>query len=196
MNRAPVTEITHTLKHVAGLQSALDQGLLGDLSDDLVDAILEEAGRFATEEVTPMRKIGDEQGATFKDGAVTMPAGWRDLYHRWIEGGWNAVSGPVEYGGQGLPTMLSVAAMEMWNSGSMAFALGPTLTIGAIEALEAHASEELKATYLKKVVTGEWMGTMNLTEPQAGSDLAALRTRAERAGDGTYRIFGQKIFIT
>ncbi len=196
MYRAPVTEISHTLKHVAGLQSALDQGLLGDLSDDLVDAILEEAGRFATEEVTPMRKIGDEQGATFKDGAVTMPAGWRDLYHRWIEGGWNAVSGPVEYGGQGLPTMLSVAAMEMWNSGSMAFALGPTLTIGAIEALEAHASEELKATYLKKVVTGEWMGTMNLTEPQAGSDLAALRTRAERAGDGTYRIFGQKIFIT
>ena len=196
MYRAPVTEISHTLKHVAGLQSALDQGLLGDLSDDLVDAILEEAGRFATEEVTPMRKIGDEQGATFKDGAVTMPAGWRDLYHRWIEGGWNAVSGPVEYGGQGLPTMLSVAAMEMWNSGSMAFALGPTLTIGAIEALEAHASEELKATYLKKVVTGEWMGTMNLTEPQAGSDLAALRTRAERVGDGTYRIFGQKIFIT
>src|SRR5690606_6795053 len=167
-----------------------------DLSDDLVDAILEEAGRFASEEIAPLRKIGDESGALLKDGAVTMPAGWKDLYRRWIDGGWNALAGPVEYGGQGLPTMLSVAALEMWNSGSMAFAIGPTLTMGAIEALEKHASEELKATYLGKIVSGEWMGTMNLTEPQAGSDLAALRARAEPARDGTYRIFGQKIFIT
>ncbi len=196
MYRAPVAEIAHTLKHVAGLSAALDTGKLGDLTEDLVDAILEEAGRFATDEVTPLRKAGDEVGAVWKDGDVTMPPGWRDLYRRWIDGGWNALAGPVDHGGQGLPTMLSVAALEMWNSGSMAFALGPTLTMGAVEALEKHGSDALKATYLEKLVTGEWMGTMNLTEPQAGSDLAALRTRAEPAGDGTYRIFGQKIFIT
>jgi len=196
MYRAPVDEIAHTLRHVAGLQDALDKGLLGDLSDDLVDAILAEAGRFASDEVTPLRKVGDEKGAVLKDAAVTMPPGWKDLYRRWIDGGWNALAGPVEYGGQGLPTMLSVAALEMWNSASMAFGIGPTLTMGSIEALEKHASEELKAIYLEKIVSGEWMGTMNLTEPQAGSDLGALRARAERAGDGTYRIFGQKIFIT
>src|SRR5690606_7151591 len=119
-----------------------------------------------------------------------------DLYRRWIEGGWNALTGPVDFGGQGLPMMLSVAATEMWNSGAMAFAIGPLLTMGAVEALDKHGSDALKATYLEKLVSGEWMGTMNLTEPQAGSDLAALRARAEPAGDGTYRIFGQKIFIT
>lgn len=196
MYRAPVEEIAFTLKHVAGLQAAIEAGALGDLSDDLVDAILGEAGRFATEEVAPLYKIGDEVGAKLKDAAVTMPAGWKDLYRRWIDGGWNALSGPEEFGGQGLPTMLGVAALEMWNSASMAFGIGPTLTMGAVEAIERHASEELKAKYLEKLVSGEWMGTMNLTEPQAGSDLAALRARAERVGDGTYRIFGQKIFIT
>jgi acyl-CoA dehydrogenase len=196
MYRAPVDEIAHTLKHVAGLGAALDAGRLGDLSEDLVDAILGEAGRFATDEVTPLRKIGDEHGAVLKDGAVTTPPGWKDLYRRWTEGGWNALTGPEDFGGQGLPQMLSVAALEMWNSGSMAFAIGPTLTMGAVEALEKHGSDELKATYLEKLVSGEWMGTMNLTEPQAGSDLAALRSRAEPVGDGTYRIFGQKIFIT
>jgi alkylation response protein AidB-like acyl-CoA dehydrogenase len=196
MYRAPVEEIAFTLKHVAGMKAALDAGLLGDLSEDLVDAILEEAGRFATDEVAPLRKAGDVDGAALKDGAVTMPPGWKDLYKRWAEGGWNALTGPVAFGGQGLPTMLGVAALEMWNSGSMAFALGPTLTMGAVEALDRHASETLKATYLEKLVSGAWMGTMNLTEPQAGSDLGALRTRAEPAGDGTYRIFGQKIFIT
>ena len=196
MYRAPVEEIAFTMKHVAGMRAAIEAGVLGDLSEDLVDAILAEAGRFATEEVAPLGAIGDRQGAVIEDAAVRMPDGWKDLYRRWIEGGWNALSGPVEYGGQGLPTMLGVAALEMWNSGSMAFGIGPTLTMGAVEALEKHASAELKALYLEKLVSGEWMGTMNLTEPQAGSDLAALRARAERAGDGTYRIFGQKIFIT
>ncbi|WP_353642292.1 acyl-CoA dehydrogenase [Mesorhizobium sp. WSM2239] len=196
MYRAPVEDIAFTLKHVAGLKAALDAGALGDLTEDLVDAILSEAGRFATEEIAPLAKIGDEQGAVLKDAAVTMPAGWKDLYKRWTEGGWNGLSAPEEYGGQALPMMLGVAALEMWNSGSMAFALGPTLTIGAVEAIEKHASDELKRTYLEKLVSGEWMGTMNLTEPQAGSDLAALRMRAEPTGDGSYRIFGQKIFIT
>ncbi|MEI5677726.1 MULTISPECIES: acyl-CoA dehydrogenase [unclassified Mesorhizobium] len=196
MYRAPVEEISFTLKHVAGLKAGLDEGAFGELSEDLVDAILEEAGRFATDEVAPLRKVGDEKGAVLKDAAVTTPPGWKELYRRWIDGGWNALQGPEEYGGQALPAMLGVAALEMWNSGSMAFAIGPTLTMGAVEAMEKHATEDLKKKYLEKLVSGEWMGTMNLTEPQAGSDLAALRARAERAGDGTYRIFGQKIFIT
>jgi alkylation response protein AidB-like acyl-CoA dehydrogenase len=196
MYRAPVEEIAFTLKHVAGLDAAIDTGAFGDLSEDLVDAILAEAGRFATEEIAPLYKAGDGHGAVLKDAAVTTPPGWKDLYRRWMEGGWNALSGPVAFGGQGLPAMLGVAALEMWNSGAMAFAIGPTLTMGAVEALDKHASDDLKAAYLEKLVSGEWMGTMNLTEPQAGSDLAALKARAERAGDGTYRIFGQKIFIT
>ncbi|MEP9370886.1 acyl-CoA dehydrogenase family protein [Mesorhizobium sp. KR1-2] len=196
MYRAPVEEISFTLKHVAGLKAAIEAGALGDLSEDLADAILQEAGRFASEEVAPLREIGDRHGAVLKDAAVTTPPGWKQLYARWIEGGWNALQAPEEFGGQGLPAMLGVAALEMWNSASMAFGIGPTLTMGAVEALDKHASEELKRTYLEKLVSGEWMGTMNLTEPQAGSDLAALRTRAERAADGTYRIFGQKIFIT
>ena len=196
MYRAPVDEIAFTLKHVAGLKEALDQGRLGDLSEDLIDAVLGEAGRFATDEIAPLSRIGDETGAVLDGVEVTMPAGWKDLYHRWVGAGWNALSGPEAYGGQALPTTLAVAVLEMWNSGSMAFAIGPTLTMGAVEALEKHASEELKQKYLAKLVSGEWMGTMNLTEPQAGSDLAALRARAEPMGDGTYRIFGQKIFIT
>ncbi len=196
MYKAPVDDISFTLKHVAGLKPALDSGAFGDLGEDLVDAILAEAGRFASDEVAPLYKIGDEHGAVLKDAAVTTPPGWKALYRSWIDGGWNALSGPEEFGGQGLPTMLGMAALEMWNSAAMAFGIGPTLTMGAVEALDKHASEALKAKYLAKLVSGEWMGTMNLTEPQAGSDLAALRSRAEPAGDGTYRIFGQKIFIT
>ena len=196
MYRAPVDEIAFTLKHVARMNEAIGQGSLGDLSEDLVDAILEEAGKFASDEVAPLHKIGDENGAVLKDAAVTMPPGWKEVYRHWIEGGWSALTGPEAYGGQDLPVMLSVAALEMWNSASMAFGIGPTLTLGAVDAIEKHATEELKQTYLAKLVSGEWMGTMNLTEPQAGSDLNALRARAEPAGDGTYRIFGQKIFIT
>ena len=196
MYRAPVDEIAFTLKHVARMNEAIGQGSLDDLSEDLVDAILEEAGKFASDEVAPLHKIGDEHGAVLKDAAVTMPPGWKEVYRHWIEGGWSALTGPEEYGGQDLPVMLSVAALEMWNSASMAFGIGPTLTLGAVDAIEKHATEELKQTYLAKLVSGEWMGTMNLTEPQAGSDLNALRARAEPAGDGTYRIFGQKIFIT
>src|SRR6185312_1249041 len=164
MYRAPVAEIAHTLKHVAGLKVALEEGRLGDLTEDLADAILEEAGRFAGEEIAPLYKAGDEIGAVWKDGAVTTPPGWKELYARWIEGGWNALAGPAEYGGQDLPAMLAIAVLEMWNSGSMGFAVGPTLTFGAVEALEKHATEELKQAYLAKLVSGEWMGTMNLTE--------------------------------
>ncbi|WP_417685205.1 acyl-CoA dehydrogenase [Roseibium sp.] len=196
MYRAPTDEIAFTLKEVCGLSDLQKTDAHADLGDDLVSAILSEAGRFAAEEIAPMNAVADKHGTPFKDGTVTTPPGWKELYHSWIEGGWNGLSAPVDAGGQGLPTMLSAAAMEMWNSGSMAFAIGPTLTIGAIEALEKHASEELKSKYLEKLVSGEWMGTMNLTEPQAGSDLNALKAKAEPVGDGTYRISGQKIFIT
>lgn len=196
MYRAPIEEISHTLNHVAEMRRMLDEGLLGDLTPDLVEAILIEAGRFAAEEMAPLARAGDEHGVRLEDGQVTTPPGWPELYRKWCAGGWNALAAPVHLGGQGLPTMLSVAALEMWNSASMAFTIGPTLTTGAIETLERHATDELKQTYLGKLVTGEWIATMNLTEPQAGSDLNALRTRAERVGDGTYRIFGQKIFIT
>ncbi|MDK1488767.1 acyl-CoA dehydrogenase [Sinorhizobium sp. 7-81] len=196
MYKAPVDEIAFTLKHVAGMAEALDAGAVGELGEDLVDAILAEAGRFATEEVAPLGDVGDRQGARLVDGAVKTPEGWRDLYHRWIGGGWNGLTAPEAFGGQNLPHMLHVAAMEMWNAGSMAFALGPTLTMGAIEALERYGSDALKATYLAKMVSGEWTATMNLTEPHAGSDLGVLKTRAERRDDGSYRIFGQKIFIT
>jgi acyl-CoA dehydrogenase len=196
MYRAPVQDIAFTLKQVAGLGPALEQGRLGDLSEDLVDAILEEAGKFASDEIAPLAAAGDRHGTPLKDGAVTTPPGWKDLYRRWADGGWNALAGPEEFGGQNLPHMLSVAATEMWNSASMAFGLGPMLTVGAVEALDKHGSDALKQTYLEKLVSGEWMGTMNLTEPQAGSDLNALKTRAVPQGDGTYRIFGQKIYIT
>lgn len=196
MYRAPVSEIAFAMKQVSGLKQALDAGTFGDLSEDLVDAVLEEAGRFATEEIAPLNKVGDAHGTPLKDAKVTTPPGWKETYKAWSEGGWNAIAGPEEYGGQGLPVMMAVAAAEMWNSASMAFGLGPLLTIGAIEALDKHGSQQLKDTYLAKLVSGEWTGTMNLTEPQAGSDLNALKARAEPAGDGTYRIFGQKIFIT
>ncbi|OWO91821.1 acyl-CoA dehydrogenase [Rhizobium esperanzae] len=196
MYKAPFEEIAFTLKHVAGMGEAMSNGLFGDLGEDLVDAILAEAGRFATEEVAPLAEIGDRQGARLIDGEVRLPDGWRDLYRNWISGGWNGLTAPEAFGGQALPDMLNVAALEMWNSGSMAFALAPTLTMGAIEAVSAHGSAALKDKYLAKMVSGEWTGTMNLTEPHAGSDVGALKARAERRPDGSYRIFGQKIFIT
>lgn len=196
MYRAPVDEIAFTLKHVCGLPDLQKSARHAELGDDLVDAILTEAGRFAAEEIAPLNAVADKHGTPLSDGKVSTPPGWREAYHAWIEGGWNSLTADPESGGQGLPVMMSAAALEMWNSGSMAFAIGPTLTIGAIEAMEKHASEELKAKYLEKLVSGEWMGTMNLTEPQAGSDLNALKAKAERRDDGTYRIFGQKIFIT
>ncbi|MGO4133927.1 acyl-CoA dehydrogenase [Rhizobium brockwellii] len=196
MYKAPVEEIAFTLKHVAGMGEAISKGLLGDLGEDLVDAILAEAGRFATEEVAPLAEIGDRQGARLIDGEVRLPDGWRDLYRHWIAGGWNGLTALEAFGGQALPHMLNVAALEMWNSGSMAFALAPTLTMGAIEAVSTHGSAALKDKYLEKMVSGEWTGTMNLTEPHAGSDLGVLKARAERRDDGSYRLFGQKIFIT
>ncbi|MEM8812970.1 MAG: acyl-CoA dehydrogenase family protein, partial [Pseudomonadota bacterium] len=134
--RAPVRDIAFALNKVAGLAPALENKHFGDLSPDLVDAILEEAGRFANEEIAPLSEIGDRHGTPLNDGVVTMPPGWKELYRRWIDGGWNGLIADPEHGGQGLPTSLYAATLEMWNSGSLAFGIGPTLTIGAVEALE------------------------------------------------------------
>jgi acyl-CoA dehydrogenase len=194
--RAPVADISFALNNAAGFASALADGLYGDLAADVVEAVLTEAGKFATDVLAPLNVIGDREGARFKDGAVTTAPGWKEAYHAWAQAGWNGLAAPVEWGGQGLPHAVNAACIEMWNSAAMAFGLGPVLTVAAIDALVAHGSDELKRAYLPKLVSGEWMGTMQLTEPQAGSDVGASRTRAERAADGSYRITGQKIFIT
>jgi alkylation response protein AidB-like acyl-CoA dehydrogenase len=194
--RAPVADIAFALKHAAGFGPALSEGLYGDLGEDVVDAVLAEAGRFATEVIAPLNTVGDRQGVRFKDGAVTTPDGWKDAYRDWAAAGWNGLSAPTQWGGQGLPQAVNAACIEMWNSAAMAFGIGPVLTMGAVDSLAAHGEERLQKVYLPKLVSGEWTGTMQLTEPQAGSDVGALRTRAERAPDGTYRITGQKIFIT
>jgi len=194
--RAPVEDILATMRHVAGLDALVAEGLTPELEDGVTEAVLEEAAKFAGDVLAPLNRIGDKHGSILKDGVVTTPPGWKEAYHAWAQGGWNALPAPEAYGGQGLPVLVQSACTEMWNSAAFAFALGPLLTVGAIEAVHAHGSEHLKQTYLAKLVSGEWMGTMNLTEPQAGSDLNALRSKAERAEDGTYRITGQKIFIT
>ena len=194
--RAPVSDMLSTMRHVAGLDRLIADGLVPELEGGVAEAVLEEAAKFAADVIAPLNRVGDLNGSKLKDGAVTTPPGWKEAYKAWSEAGWNALPAPEAYGGQGLPTLLQSACIEMWNSAAFAFALGPLLTVGAIEALHAHGSDHLKETYLAKLVSGEWMGTMNLTEPQAGSDLNALRSKAERVGDGTYRITGQKIFIT
>jgi alkylation response protein AidB-like acyl-CoA dehydrogenase len=194
--RAPVSDMLATMRHVAGLDRLIGEGLAPELEGGVADAVLDEAARYAADVIAPLNRVGDAHGAVLKDGAVTTAPGWKEAYKAWAAAGWNALPGPEAYGGQALPLLLQSACTEMWNAAAFAFALGPLLTVGAIEALHAHGSDYLKETYLARLVSGEWMGTMNLTEPQAGSDLNALRARAERAGDGTYRITGQKIFIT
>jgi 3-(methylsulfanyl)propanoyl-CoA dehydrogenase len=194
--RAPVADIAFALKHAAGMKAAMAEGLYGDLDEATVDSVLEEAGKFAGDVIAPLNRVGDKFGTPFKDGNVTTPPGWKEAYTAWAAAGWNGVAAPAEYGGQELSHALNAACVEMWNSGSMAFGIGPVLTMAAIDALAMSGSEELKKKYLAKLISGEWMGTMQLTEPQAGSDVGALRTKAERAGDGSYRITGAKIFIT
>jgi acyl-CoA dehydrogenase len=194
--RAPVADIAFALKHATGFGPALAAGLYGDLTEDVVDAVLAEAGRFATDVLAPLNAVGDRHGTPLRDGVVATPPGWRQAYRDWAAGGWNALAAPAQWGGQELPQALNAACLEMWNAASMAFGIGPLLTMAGVEALVHHGSDALKRAYLPKLVSGEWMGTMQLTEPQAGSDVGALRTKAERAPDGTYRISGQKIFIT
>src|ERR1700760_1656429 len=194
--RAPINDMLLALNHGAGLKAAVEAGHYGDFDADITAAVLEEAGKFATDVLAPLNKVGDEHGIKLDSGKVTTAPGWPDAYKRWTDGGWNAVSGPEAFGGQGLPLAINAACTEIWSASNVAFGLCPLLTLSAIEALDAHGSDALKKIYLEKLVSGEWTGTMQLTEPQAGSDVGALRTRAERADDGSYRIKGTKIFIT
>jgi alkylation response protein AidB-like acyl-CoA dehydrogenase len=194
--RAPINDMLLALNHGAGLQAAVKAGHYGDFDADITTAVLEEAGRFASDVLAPLNRVGDEHGIKLDGGKVTTAPGWPDAYQRWAAAGWNAVSGPEAFGGQGLPLAINAACTEIWSASNIAFGLCPLLTLSAIEALDAHGSDELKKIYLEKLVSGEWTGTMQLTEPQAGSDVGALRTRAERAPDGSYRIKGTKIFIT
>ena len=194
--QAPLADMGFALKFGAGLLPVLEEGLFGDLTMDDIEAVLTEAGRMAGEVIAPLDRVGDRVGATFRDGVVVTAPGWKEAYRGWCKGGWNGLASPSEWGGQGLPQVVNAACTEMWNGASMAFGVGPVLTMGSVDALHAHGSEALKRAYLEKLISGEWTGTMQLTEPQAGSDVGALRTRAERAADGTYRITGQKIFIT
>jgi alkylation response protein AidB-like acyl-CoA dehydrogenase len=194
--RAPVADILYSLKHVAGFAAAVDEGRFGDLDLETAESVIGEAGKFATEALAPLDVVGDREGARCANGVVTTPTGFRDAYRRWAEAGWAGVTAKPEYGGMGLPQAVAAACSEMWSGASMGFALCPLLGEGAIGALEVYGDETLRTTYLGRLVSGEWTGTMNLTEPQAGSDLSAVKTRAERAPDGTYRLTGQKIFIT
>ena len=194
--RAPVDDLLFVMTHGAGLGEGLESGLYPDLDDGMAATLLAEAGKFAESVIAPINRAGDAHGASLANGVVTTAPGWVEAYGHWREGGWNGVCAPLEHGGMGLPHLLQAACLDLWNGANMAFTLAPLLTFGAIDALVEHGSPELQARWLGKLVSGEWTATMNLTEPQAGSDLAALRARAERAGDGSYRVFGQKIYIT
>ena len=193
---APVKDMLFAMNELAGLQEIV--GLPGneEVSSDLVEAILDEAGKFASEVVDPLNKVGDKQGNKWNNGVVTTADGFKEAYATFCETGWNGMPASTEFGGQGLPVTVSTAVLEMWKSASISFSLCQMLTLGAVEAIAHHGSDELKATFLPNMVSGKWTGTMNLTEPQAGSDLAAIRSKAEPRGDGSYAITGTKIFIT
>ncbi len=186
-----VTEQRFVLEHVVRLAE-----ISAEATPDLVEAVLEGAGQFATGEWAPLERPGDTDGPKWTEQGVRMPAGFADAYQAYVEGGWGTIGSPQEYGGQGLPVSLSIAVLETLGTANMGFALAPILTVGAIEALMHHGTPEQQALYLPHLATGAWTGTMNLTEPQAGSDVGALRTKAEPVGDGTFRIKGTKIFIS
>ena len=194
--KAPISDMKFVMTELAGLDEVQSLPGCEDVTTDLVDAILGEADKFASNVLSPLNVSGDKEGAHWNNGDVKTAVGWKQAYQQFVEGGWGALACNPEYGGQGLPKLVSTAVLEMWESSNMAFSLCPMLTNGAIEALMLCGTEEQKKAYLPKLISGEWTGTMNLTEPQAGSDLAAVRSKAEPRGDGTYNVFGQKIFIT
>ena len=178
------------LEHIVGLAEISPEAA------EMTDAVLEGAGQFAAGEWAPLERLGDTDGPKWSENGVTMPAGFAEAYRAYVEGGWGTIGSPAEFGGQGLPVSLSIAVLETLGTANMGFALAPILTVGAIEALTHHGTPEQQALYLPRLATGEWTGTMNLTEPQAGSDVGALKSKAEPVGDGTYRIKGTKIFIS
>ena len=192
---APVKEMGFVLNELAGLSAVCDLEHFEEASPDVVDAVLDEAGKFAAGVLSPLNTQGDLNGARCIDKAVHETEGFKPAYQQFVEGGWVALPCDPEFGGMGLPESAGLAAMEMWCASNMSFSLCPMLGQGAISAIETHASDSIKNTFLEKMVSGEWTGTMNLTEPQAGSDLAAVRSKAAPEGDA-YRISGTKIFIT
>ncbi len=194
---APLAEIRFVLDELAGLEQVAGLPGYEEATPDVVTAILDEAAKFATNVLDPLNVVGDREGARRQDdGSVTMPTGFKDAYVKFRENGWNGLTKATEFGGQGLPQLLGTAVEEMWHASNLAFNLCAMLTQGAIEAIELRGSQALKEKFLPTMVAGVWSGTMNLTEPQAGSDLAAVRTRAVPQDDGTYKLTGQKIFIT
>ena len=194
---APLADMQFVLNELAGLAQVASLPGFEDATPDTVTAILEEAGKFATEVLDPLNATGDREGSKLlPGGTVQTPAGFKAAYKQYAENGWNGLTKPVEYGGQNLPQLVATPVEEMWHAANMAFDLCPLLTQGAIDAIELCATPEQKAKFLPPMVSGVWTGTMNLTEPQAGSDLAAVRTRAVPQGDGSYKLYGQKIFIT
>jgi alkylation response protein AidB-like acyl-CoA dehydrogenase len=192
----PVNDQLLVLTHIVRLPELARSNRFAEASEETVDALLRAAAEFAEGELAPLNEAGDREGLRFREGAITTPAGFRDAYSKFVAGGWMGLSSAVEWGGQGLPHCLTAAMMDDFNAANLSFALCPMLGLAAIEALQAHGSEELKRQYLPKIVSGEWTATMNLTEPQAGSDVGALKSRAVPAGDGSWRITGTKIFIT
>lgn len=193
---APLKDMHFVLTELAGVDKVAELPGYEEAAPDVVEAILDESAKFTSGVLAPLNFSGDQEGARWADKAVTMPKGFKEAYAQFVESGWNALSGNPAHGGQGLPKVVAAAVQEMWKSSNMAFSLCPLLTLGAIEALELAGSDAQKAMYLPNMIAGTWTGTMNITEPQAGSDLAAIRSRAEPQADGSYRIFGQKIFIT
>jgi alkylation response protein AidB-like acyl-CoA dehydrogenase len=193
---APVRELLFSLHHVAGFPLLRALPKFAECDDATVEAILQAGGALAAEQLAPLNRDGDKIGAQFVNGQVRAVPGFAAAYRALVDGGWCALASDPAYGGQGLPKALEIAVFEMIHAANMAFGLCPMLTRGAVEALTAHGTERQKALYLHKLISGEWTGTMNLTEPQSGSDLGTLRTRAEPDGNGGYRLTGQKIFIT
>jgi len=194
--QAPLTDMKFVLRELVDLELLAQLPGFGDMTLDVADAVLDEAAKFAGGVLSPLNRSGDLEGVRWQEGEVLTAAGWKQAYTRFAADGWGALSCPADFGGQNLPRALSALVEEMWNGANMAFALCPMLTRGAIDAIELRGTEAQRDTYLPKMVSGEWTGTMNLTEPQAGSDLSAVRTRAVPNGDGRYRLTGQKIFIT
>jgi len=192
----PVRDMRFVLDHAAGFSALEASGAFPALSDDLADVVLEEMGKFCDQILAPLNEGSDTQGAVLENGVVRTSPGFKDAYNHYVEGGWNSLAFPEAHGGQALPATLANVLVDAMNGACMSFAIGTTLTTGAVKAILHAGTDEQKEHYLEKMVSGEWTGTMNLTEPQAGSDLAAIRTKAEPVGDGRYKISGQKIFIT
>lgn len=193
---APVNEMMFTLFDVINIKEVTDLEIYQDASDDIVEAILIEGAKYANEVLSPTNVIGDQEGSIWSDGGVKTATGFKEAYQSYSENGWNSICGNPEFGGQGLPQFLGIAVTEMIASANMAFSLCPILSGGATEALEAHGTEAQKSLYLEKLISGEWTGSMQLTEPQAGSDVGALSSKAEKKDGGSYLLKGQKIFIT